>query len=72
MGSVGTRRVVAAEVPIRVSVRRKPEESSWAYLVVDAAIVGRDVVRVEKEAFLKALEAGHWCRHFDTASEEAR
>jgi hypothetical protein len=40
------------------------------YLVIDATIVRGDVVRIEKEAFLKALEASHWCGHFDTASEE--
>jgi hypothetical protein len=41
-------------------------------LVIDAAIIRRDIVRVEKEAFLKALEARHWRGHFDTAGEEAR
>jgi hypothetical protein len=41
-------------------------------LVIDAAVIRRDIVRVEKETFLKALEARHGRGHFDAAGEEAR
>lgn len=44
----------------------------WTYLVVDTAIVGRDIVRVEEQALLQALEARHRRGHLDAAGEEAR
>lgn len=40
--------------------------------MVNSAVIGRDIMCIQKQALLKALEAGDGRGHFDAAGQEIR
>jgi hypothetical protein len=54
-------------------ISRRPELGvHQTDLMVYPTIIGRDIVCIEKDAFLKPLEAVHGRRYFNAAGEESR